>query len=71
MWASCPALEARSQLFADVAQNQQWDECADLAMGEAGCHSGQTFVDNGRVEPALELLVDHLGDVLKVRIDLG
>jgi hypothetical protein len=57
---------ARLQVLADVAPNQQWDEGADLGVGERGCHGGQAFVYYVRVEPVVEVLVDTVGDVLQV-----
>ena len=63
--------EAFVELIVDIAPHQQGDEGADSGLVELGGHPAQTLVHCLRVQLFVELVVDRVNDVLKVRVDLG
>jgi len=63
--------DACLQFVVGIPLNQEGHEGADACVLELGCHLMQAFVYVDRLQPAGELLVELMSDVLQIRVDAG
>jgi len=64
-------LDPSLQFGADIAPDQQGNEGANLGIDEFRCHPVKALVHRFRVQQLVELLVDPVGHVLQVTVELG